>query len=63
MWNGRNEQMLTIFFLNPWLEPDTMKPRSIPDWTSLTTWMNLRERYAAVPREAPPPDDGPPVLH
>ena len=63
MWNGRDEQMLTVFFPNPWLDPDTMRPRRIPDWPCLGTWMALRERHAAVPREAPPEDTTPPVLH
>ncbi len=63
MWNGRDEQMLTVFFPNPWLEPETMHPRRPPDWTCLTTWMTLRERYAGVPGEPAPNDTAAPVLH
>jgi hypothetical protein len=63
MWNGRDEQMLTVFFPNPWLEPATMRPRHAPDWSCLATWMTLRARYAGVPPEAPPSDATPPRLH
>ena len=51
MWNGRDEQMITIFFPNPWLAPDTMRPVRAPDWSRLTPWMALRERCAGVPAE------------
>lgn len=63
MWNGRDEQMITIFFPNPWLDPNTMQPRGLPDWSCLEAWMRLRERYAGVAVEAPPQDSTPPALH
>ena len=63
MWNGRDEQMLTVFFPNPWLDPTTMHPRRTPDWACLATWMELRERYAGTPKDAPPNDETPPCLH
>jgi hypothetical protein len=63
MWNGRDEQMLTVFFPNPWLDPTTMHPRRTPDWACLATWMELRERYAGTPKDAPPNDETPPILH
>jgi hypothetical protein len=63
MWNGRDEQMLTVFFPNPWLDSDTMLPRRTPDWSCLATWMTLRARYAGIPVETPPEDATPPQLH
>jgi hypothetical protein len=63
MWNGRDEQMLTVFFPNPWLHPTTMRPRRPADWSCLATWMDLRARYTGVSSEAPPDDETPPVLH
>ena len=63
MWNGREEQMITVFFPNPWLDPERMRPLRVPDWSRLDLWMATRERYAGVPREPPPPDDVPPRLH
>ncbi len=63
MWNGRDEQMITVFFPNPWLDPATMRPRRTPDWACLATWMALRARHAGVPAESPPDDPTPPQLH
>lgn len=54
MWNGRGEQMLTVFFPNPWLDPERQRYLETPDWSRLDLWMRLRERYAGVPVEPPP---------
>jgi hypothetical protein len=54
LWNGRAEQMLTIFLPNPWLDPDRQRYVDTPDWSRLDLWMRLRERYAGVPAEPPP---------
>lgn len=54
MWNGRGEQMLTIFFPNPWLDAERSGYVETPDWSRLEPWMRLRERYAGVPAEPPP---------
>lgn len=43
MWNGNGEQMLTIFFPNPYLS-DRMKPQK-PDWSRLTLWNEMRCRF------------------
>jgi hypothetical protein len=59
MWNGRHEQMITIFFPNPWLDPARSRYVATPDWRRLDLWMAMRERYANVPREAPPPEARP----
>lgn len=63
MWNGREEQMITMFFPNPWLDPQTMQPERTPSWPRLELWMRLRERYAGVAVEPPPADQTAPVLH
>jgi hypothetical protein len=63
MWNGRSEQMMTVFFPNPWLDPERMRPVRKPEWSRLVLWMDLRARYAGVPAEEPPPVAEPPTLH
>ena len=63
MWNGRGEQMLTVFFPNPWLDPARQRYVDTPDWSRLDLWMRLRERYAGVPPEPPPADAKPPRTH
>lgn len=44
MWNGEGEQMLTVFFPNPYLD-EQLKPRSQPDWRRLALWNTLRLKY------------------
>ncbi len=63
MWNGRGEQMMTVFFPNPWLDPERMRPVREPEWARLTLWMDLRARHAGVPVEKPPAGAEPPTLH
>lgn len=43
MWNGDGDQMLTIFFPNPYLS-EQMKPQK-PDWTRLALWNAMRRTY------------------
>src|SRR5262249_40224703 len=38
LWNGRGEQMLTVFFPNPWLDPDGRRYTDRPDWSRLDLW-------------------------
>ena len=63
MWNGRSEQMLTVFFPNPWLDPDRRRYVDTPDWSRLELWMRLRERHALIPAEAPPARAERPITH
>lgn len=63
LWNGHGEQMITVFFPNPWLDPVTMRFGRSPDWSRLVVWMQLRERFAGVPAEPAPPTGEAPVLH
>ncbi|MCS6927140.1 MAG: hypothetical protein NZ578_14705 [Candidatus Binatia bacterium] len=45
LWNGLGEQMLTIFFPNPYLTGD-QHIRTEPDWSRLALWERLRETYS-----------------
>jgi hypothetical protein len=63
MWNGRGEQMLTVFFPNPWIDPARQRYVAEPDWSRLELWMRLRERFAGIPGEPPPAHAEPPVTH
>ena len=63
LWNGRAEQMLTIFFPNPWLDPARQRYVDTPDWSRLDLWFRLRERYASVPAEPPPASAERPQTH
>lgn len=44
LWNGLNEQMITVFFPNPYLT-DEQRMRTTPDWSRLALWEHLREKY------------------
>ena len=50
LWNGLNEQMITVFFPNPHLT-DEQRWRKEPDWSRLTLWRQLREKYTNAERE------------
>ncbi len=63
MWNGHGEQMLTVFFPNPWIDPASQRYGAVPDWSRLDLWMTLREHFAGVPAEPPPERAEPPVTH
>jgi hypothetical protein len=46
LWNGHGEQMITVYFPNPWLDADGGRLRE-PHWDKLALWNDLRARYAA----------------
>lgn len=46
MWNGADQQQVTIFFPNPWLT-DAFKIRKEPDMSRLELWKKLKEKYTA----------------
>lgn len=55
MWNGEGEQMLTVFFPNPYLD-DQLRLQPQPDWSRLALWNRLRLKYLlgaieGMPRE------------
>ena len=46
LWNGRGEQMVTVFFPNPWLDDDGEQRVREPRWNRTALWEDLRHRYA-----------------
>jgi hypothetical protein len=46
LWNGRGEQMITIFFPNPWLDEASERRVHEPRWDRTALWDDLRRRYA-----------------
>jgi len=47
LWNGRGEQMITVYFPNPWLDDDLERVRE-PRWALTALWDDLRKRYGAA---------------
>lgn len=47
LWNGQGEQMITVFFPNPYLSDD-QRIQQHPDWSRLTFWERMRREYADV---------------
>lgn len=56
MWNGAGEQMISIFFPNPYLSGESKLKK--PDWSRLHLWRNMKSKYTGddslclVPEEA-----------
>jgi hypothetical protein len=46
LWNGYGEQMITVYFPNPWLDEEDRRVRE-PRWERTALWEDLRRRYAA----------------
>jgi hypothetical protein len=49
LWNGRGEQMITIFFPSPFYDHATETRRREPDWSRTALWEDFRARWAAAP--------------
>jgi hypothetical protein len=49
LWNGRGEQMITVFFPNPHLDEELRRVRE-PRWERTRLWESLRDRYAGPAR-------------
>jgi len=47
-FNGAGEQQLTILLPNPFLDPQTEKIATRPDWSRLALWNNLRARWLGL---------------
>jgi hypothetical protein len=47
LWNGRGEQMITVFFPSPFLDDD-LEPLREPRWERTALWEDLRRRYAGA---------------
>lgn len=46
MWNGADQQMVTLFFPNPWLT-DQQKICKEPDMSRLELWNRMKEKYTS----------------
>ncbi len=45
LFNGHDEQQITVLLPNPFIDPDTDKLRKSPDWAQLDLWDSLRARW------------------
>lgn len=45
LFNGKDEQQITILLPNPFLHPDTDEILKVPDWPRLALWDALRARW------------------
>jgi nitrile hydratase accessory protein len=48
LYNGADEQQLTVLLPNPFLDED-QRVRDVPDWQALACWDRLRERFLGLP--------------
>jgi hypothetical protein len=48
LFNGHDEQQVTILLPNPFLAPDTDKILKTPDWSRLDLWDRLRARWLGL---------------
>jgi hypothetical protein len=53
LWNGHDEQMITVFFPNPYLDAKGQRLRQ-PDWSRLELWDSVRREFLGL--EADPSD-------
>jgi hypothetical protein len=45
LFNGKDEQQITVLLPNPFLHPTTDKILKVPDWSRLALWDHLRARW------------------
>jgi hypothetical protein len=50
LWNGHDEQMITVFFPNPFLTHED-RPQRPPDWTRLTLWNTVKRDFLGLPED------------
>jgi len=55
LFNGKEEQQITILLPNPFLSPTNEKVRKTPDWSRLALWDRLRARWFGL-SDADPSD-------
>jgi hypothetical protein len=53
LFNGRDEQQVTVFLPNPFLSSDGEKVLKQPDWSRLALWDEMRARYAGAAEPDP----------
>ncbi len=56
LFNGEDEQQITVLLPNPFLHPDSEKILKTPDWSRLERWHRLRARWLGL---APTPSTAP----
>jgi hypothetical protein len=47
LWNGHDEQMITVFLPNPYLDAEGHRPRD-PDWSRLQLWDRIRREFLGL---------------
>jgi hypothetical protein len=50
LWNGHDEQMITVFFPNPHLTDEGKRQRR-PDWSRLALWDAVRREFLGLPED------------
>jgi hypothetical protein len=53
LFNGKNEQQITILLPNPFLHPETDEILKEPDWSRLALWDRLRARWFSLAEPDP----------
>ncbi len=53
LFNGKDEQQITILLPNPFLSHDSEKVLKTPDWSHLALWDQLRKRWLGLPEPDP----------
>jgi hypothetical protein len=53
LYNGANEQQITVFLPNPFLDPETDRFLPEPDWSRLALWDALRARWFGLSEPDP----------
>lgn len=53
LFNGKDEQQITILLPNPFLHPKTDKVLRAPDWSRLALWDRLRARWLGLAEPDP----------
>jgi hypothetical protein len=48
LFNGKDEQQITVLLPNPFLHPETDKVLRTPDWSRLALWDRLRARWLGL---------------
>jgi hypothetical protein len=53
LFNGKDEQQITVLLPNPFLSPDNEKVLKVPDWSRLALWDRLRARWFGLTEPDP----------
>lgn len=53
LFNGKDEQQITVLLPNPFLDSDTDKVLKTPDWSKLELWDHLRSQWFGLTEPDP----------